>query len=185
MLFGIQTSDDRFDNSLRLIGVSNRNGNNACLFGRVVVSAYKQGVPDINHLLHRNAENVSQFLNSVGFVNARLGDVNRCRTTNSDREIGNQSIKCCFDLLPLGEISIPFLLLFERCLLAERGIGYLASPIINGCSPRLLDLKAVCCDRFFQGTDNLLFLIRREVFCSRASSTPLCTERTAYRRWAG
>ena len=57
--FVVQTSDDRFDNPLGLIWALNRNGNHTCLFSRVVVPSHKQGISDVNHLFHRNAENVS------------------------------------------------------------------------------------------------------------------------------
>ncbi len=108
----VQTSDDRFDHPLGLSGASNWNGNDTCLFSRVVVSSHKQGISYVNHLFHRNAESVLQLLDPVGFVDARLGDINGCRATEPHRELGNQCVEDCFDLLPLGEIRIPFLFLF-------------------------------------------------------------------------
>ena len=108
----VQTSDDRFDNALGLSGASNWNRDYTCLLGRIVVSSHKQGIPDVDHLFHWNAENVSQLSYPIGFVNAMLGDINGCRSANSNRKLGNESIKDCFDLRPLGEIRVPFLLFF-------------------------------------------------------------------------
>ena len=101
---------------------------------------------------------------AVGFVDARLGDINGCRTAEPYRELGNQSVEDCLDLLPLGEISIPFLFLLQGSLLAQRGIRYLASTILNSLSPRLFDREARGYGGFLQGTDDLLFFFRCKIF---------------------
>src|ERR1700683_988538 len=159
-----QTSNDSFDNSLGLIGASYRNGNNTRLFSRIVVSSWKQSISDVNHLSHGNSENIAQFPDSVGFVDARLGDVDRCRTADSDREIGNQSIEDCFDLRSLGEVWIPLQFVFQRRQLAECGIRYLASPIFNCFTPGFWDIEAGGFDRLIQGTDDPRLFTRREIF---------------------
>jgi hypothetical protein len=65
----------------------------AGLLGGIVVSAREQGVPDKNHLVNGNAENVSQLSDPVGLVNAGLGDVDGRRSPQAYGELGNQRVK--------------------------------------------------------------------------------------------
>jgi hypothetical protein len=46
----IQTSDDRFGHPLGLVGTSNWDGNDSCLFSRIVVTPHEQGITDEEHL---------------------------------------------------------------------------------------------------------------------------------------
>src|ERR1039458_4773346 len=100
----VQTSDDRFDHPLGLTGRSDWNGDNTRLFSRVVVSSNKQGISYVDHFFHRNAKYLVEFSDPVCFVNARLCNVNRCGAAEPYRELGNQIVEDCFDLLPFGEI---------------------------------------------------------------------------------
>ena len=59
----------------RLIGISDLDRQCSGFFGRIVVSAREYGIADIDHVLNRNAKDVAELANSVGFVDARLGDV--------------------------------------------------------------------------------------------------------------
>jgi hypothetical protein len=66
LLTVVQTSDDRFDHSLGIIGASNRNGDNTCLFSRVVVPSHKQGISfNIFPLWHRNHERAELMPNGA------------------------------------------------------------------------------------------------------------------------
>ena len=71
-------------------------------FCRIVISAGKQRIADKNHLINGNAKDVPEFSNPVGFINARLGDVNGSRASQAHGKLGDQFIKKCLDLLPLG-----------------------------------------------------------------------------------
>ena len=104
-------------NPFRLIGFSDLDRNNPCFFGRIVVSAGEQGVPDKNHLADCDAQNVSKFSDPVGFVYALLGDIDGSRPTQAHGKLGNRFIKQCIYLLPLGKVRVPFLLLFQGSLL--------------------------------------------------------------------
>ncbi|MGA9980358.1 MAG: hypothetical protein WBQ08_17190 [Candidatus Sulfotelmatobacter sp.] len=105
------------DNPLGLVGILNRDTTHSRCFSRVVIAAHVQGITDINHLFYRNTEQVSKFSDAVGFVNARLGNVNRRRTPDSDRKLGNERIKNRFDLLPLASAAIPATVEKPRVLL--------------------------------------------------------------------
>ena len=137
----IQTSDNGFNHPFRLIGISDADGHDAGLFGRIVVSPGKQRIADKNHLLNGNAKGVPELSNPVGFINARLGDINGCRAPQAHGKLGDKLIKECLDLLPLGEIRVPFLLFFKGSLLPQCGKGNLASPVFNLLSPDLFDLE--------------------------------------------
>jgi hypothetical protein len=112
MLNAIQTSDDCLNNPFRLIGISDLDTHDACLSRRIVVPAGKQGIPYKNHLIDCNAQDVPEFSNTVGLVNARFGDIDRRRATQMDRKLRNKGVKDCLDLLPLGKIRVPSLLFF-------------------------------------------------------------------------
>ena len=99
-------------NALRLIGTLDWDAIHTCLFGRIIVPSYEQGISDVNHLFQRNVQEVSQLSDSVCLINAWLGDINGCRASNSDRKLRNESVKNRFDPLPLGVIGIPFVLFF-------------------------------------------------------------------------
>src|ERR1039458_134666 len=88
-----QTRNDRFDNALGFAGALHGDGDDACLYGRVVIASHKQGVSDVNHLFYWYAENVSELSYSIGLVNARLGNVDGCRATESDRELWDESVE--------------------------------------------------------------------------------------------
>ena len=75
-------------NPFRLIGFSDLDRNNPCFFGRIVVSAGEQGVPDKNHLADCDAQNVSEFSDPVGFVYALLGDIDGSRPTQAHGKLG-------------------------------------------------------------------------------------------------
>jgi hypothetical protein len=113
----IQTSDDRFNHPFRLMGISDPDGHDTGFFGRIVVPTREQGIPGKDHVLNCNAKGIPEFSDPVGFVDARLGDVNGCRATQSHRKLGDKLFEECFDLLPLGEVRIPLLLFFRRSLL--------------------------------------------------------------------
>ena len=127
----IQTSDDGFNHPFGLIGISDPDGHNTGLFGRIVVPTGKQGIPDKNHLWNGNTKDVPEFSNPICLIDARLGDVNGCRATQAHGKFGDKLIKERLDLLPLGEIRVPFLLFFERSLLPQCGERDLASPVFN------------------------------------------------------
>ena len=99
------------------MGIFNLDGHSAGFFGRIVVSTREQGIPDKNHLLNRNAKGVAEFSNPVGFIDTRLGDINGCRTAQSDGKLGNKACPGAVLLLPLGEIRIPLFLFFKGSLL--------------------------------------------------------------------
>ena len=88
-----QTSDDGFNHPFRFIWIPDLNGQSACFFGRIVVSTRKQRIADENHLLDCNAKDVPEFSNPVGFINARLGDINGCRAAQAHGKLGDQFIK--------------------------------------------------------------------------------------------
>ena len=60
-----------------------------------------------------------------------LGHVNGCRAAQAHGKLRNKLIKECFDLFPLGEIRVPFLLFFERSLLSQGGESDLATPVFD------------------------------------------------------
>ena len=55
-----QASDDGFDDSLGVLGASDRDSNYASLLGGVIVSAREHGVADDDHLFQGDAEDVAQ-----------------------------------------------------------------------------------------------------------------------------
>ena len=142
-----QTSDDGFNHPFRLIGISDADGKSTSFFGRIVVPAGKQRIADKNHLINGNAKDVPKFSNPVGFINARLGDVNGGRASQAHGKLGDQFIKERLDLLPLGEVRVPFFLFFDGRLLSQCGKRNLASPVFNGFSPDLFDFEARCFER--------------------------------------
>jgi hypothetical protein len=75
MLNAIQTSDDCLNNPFRLIGTSDLDGHNACLYRWIVVPTNQQGIPYKNHLINRNTKDIAEFSNTVTFVNAKLSDI--------------------------------------------------------------------------------------------------------------
>ena len=112
-----QTSDDGFNHPFRLVGISDADGHDTGLFSRIVVSTREQGIPDKNHLINCNAKDVPEFSNPVGFINARLGDVNGCRASQAHGKFGDKFIKECFYLFSFGEIMVTFFLLLDGSLL--------------------------------------------------------------------
>jgi hypothetical protein len=80
----IQTGEDRFGYWFCLHGSTNRDANNASCFDRKVIPSREQGITNENHVLQGDFEKVSKLLDSVGFVDARFGDINGCRATDSD-----------------------------------------------------------------------------------------------------
>jgi hypothetical protein len=80
----LQTSGDCLDHPFRLIGIPNLDAPNASFSGRIVVSADKQSIPDKNHFSDRNAQDVPELSNTIGFVNARFGDIDRCCAAQMD-----------------------------------------------------------------------------------------------------
>jgi len=63
------------NNPLRIIGIVDRNAIDSHGFGRVVIATHIQGIADINHLVYRYTEDVSQFSDAISFIDARLGYV--------------------------------------------------------------------------------------------------------------
>jgi hypothetical protein len=104
--------DDGFDHQFRLLGTLDRDGLYACFFGGIVIPAREERIADVNHLLRRNVQEVSQLGDSVCLIDARLGDIDRCRAPDANGKFGNIVVKNRFDLLPLGVIRIPFILFF-------------------------------------------------------------------------
>jgi hypothetical protein len=164
LLIAAQTSDDCFYNSLCIFGSTNWNRNHSCLFGWIVVSSRKQSVTDKDHLFQGNTKDVPELSNPIGLVDAGFSDIDRGRTAHSDRELRKECVKDALDLLPLGIIWIPFVLFFQGSLLAKSGICYLAAPVFNCLSPRLLRLETCCFNSLLEGTDDLLSFDRCEVF---------------------
>src|ERR1035437_9619135 len=86
--------------------------------------------------------NACVLSNPVGFINARLGDINGCRAPQAHGKLGDKLIKECLDVLPLGKNRVPFLLFSKRSLLSQCGESNLASPVFNLLSPDPFDLEA-------------------------------------------
>src|ERR1700685_2794842 len=63
--------------------------------------------PIKNHFLDFDAQDVSELSDTVGLVDSRLGNINRCRAAHTDGKLGNQSAKDAFDLRPFGEVRVP------------------------------------------------------------------------------
>ena len=59
MLYSTQTSDDCFNHPFRLIGISYPDGNDTSFFGRIVITAGEQSIPDKNHFLNADTKDVA------------------------------------------------------------------------------------------------------------------------------
>jgi len=105
------------NNPLRVGRIVDRDAIDSHGFSRVVIAPHIQGIADINHLVYRNTEDVSQSSDAICFVDARPGYVDRCRAAGSDRELRNKLLEDRFDPSPLGHIGVPFILFLQRGLL--------------------------------------------------------------------
>ena len=115
-------------------------GQGARFLGRIVVSTREHGISDENHFLDGNAENIPEFSNTVGFINAMLGDINGGRAAQAYGEFRDKLVQDCLYPFPSAEIRIPFLLFFKGCMLPSPGECNLASPVFNNVSPGSLGL---------------------------------------------
>src|ERR1035437_1841060 len=80
----IQAGDDRLGDALGLVRTFYRDRNDAGFLGRVVVATDEQSIADEDHLLEREAEDVSQLPNAVGLVDAGFGHIDRGGAAHSD-----------------------------------------------------------------------------------------------------
>lgn len=83
LLGGSHAGTDCLNHQLGFIGASNRDTNNTYLLRRVVVASWKQGVSYINHLVKLDTQDISKFPNAVGFIDARLGHIDRSRAAHA------------------------------------------------------------------------------------------------------
>lgn len=114
VLTAFQASDDRLNYTFRFMRVLYLNRRDAGFLDRIIVPTGKQGIADEDHFTHFNAKDVSEFSNTIGFVDSRHRHVNGGRAAQTYVEFGNALIKKNLYLLPLGEFRIPFFLLFDR-----------------------------------------------------------------------
>src|SRR5271168_890861 len=128
----LEASDDRFNDSLRILGASNRDGNHPGFLGGIIIPSWKQGVPDEDHLFQGDAEDVSQLSYAVSLVDAGFRDIDGSRPAHAHREFGQQDVEERFDLLAFGVVGVPLALLIQGGVLTESGISNLAASIFEG-----------------------------------------------------
>src|ERR1035437_6061657 len=138
----IQTGDDRLGDPLGLVRTLHRDGDDARFFSRVVVATDEQGIADQDHLLERQAEDVSQLSDSVRLVDAGFGHIDGRGAAHSDGEPGKQGVEDRLDLLTLRVVGVPLFLLLQGSLLPQRGERDLAPSIFNLLAPESLGLEA-------------------------------------------
>src|SRR5882757_2358928 len=114
-----QAGQQRFDNPLRFLGIPDLDRGDTGLLGRVVVPAGEQGIADEHHLLNGHAEDVAELVDSVGLVDAALGDVDRGRATQPHLELGDEFVEDRLHRGPLGEVRVPAHLGLQRSLLSQ------------------------------------------------------------------
>src|SRR5664280_2273011 len=159
----IQAGDDRLGDALGLVRTFYRDRNDARFLGRVVVATDEQSIADEDHLLEREAEDVSQLPNAVGLVDAGFGHIDRGGAAHSDRELRKQPVEDRLDLLSLGIVRVPLVLLVEGRRLPQRRERDLASPIFDLLSPELLGFVAGLQDRLLERTLDPGLFVRGEV----------------------
>ena len=90
---GFEAGDDGFDDALSFGGVGDLDGGGAGLFGGIVVAAGEDGVADEYHVGDGDVEDVAEFLDAVGLVDAGLGDVDGGGAAGADGEAGERDTR--------------------------------------------------------------------------------------------
>ena len=133
-----QTRHQCLDRDLRVLRASDFDGNHPGLLGRVVVPPGNKASPMKIISAVEMPRTVSELVNPVGLVDARLRYINRSRTPQAHRELRDESIEKRLHLLPLREIGVPLPLLLERGVLSQRGQGDLGATIFYDFTPDLV-----------------------------------------------
>jgi len=62
-------------------------GQRAGFLRRIIVAAWEYGIPNKDHLVNRDPQDVTEFANSIGLVDAMLGDIDGSRAPPGARKI--------------------------------------------------------------------------------------------------
>ena len=109
---------------------------------RRIIAACKHCIPKEHHLVLANADHLGKARKPVGLVDAAPCNIERSRSTDTNRKGWQLWLEESFEPLTFAKIGIPASFLVEWRLLAETGKGDLRTSILDPIAPALPGIQS-------------------------------------------